>query len=277
MHAIPLRSSWVMTCAYAPSGNYVACGGLDNICSIYNLKTREGNVRVSRELPGHTGELRCILSFPPKFDFSEDQGERGTKGAQLTKGCMLVKWEWKLLSIWEALTFDNYTNDDSTSIFLLKIVLFYRNYLLQKIQTIMNTERKQIWFSVFFANLWQLWHLDASLGNWKCVSRYIYEVFFHCVITHCFISVHTIVQQYSIWLAVFIGICCHLPGFSLSEFLEVLFGYNFYKISIMVFLLLFPYFEQLVNSEHSNPPLFFWVHLFNEAFTEILKVFLQGT
>lgn len=57
MHAIPLRSSWVMTCAYAPSGNYVACGGLDNICSIYNLKTREGNVRVSRELPGHTGQL----------------------------------------------------------------------------------------------------------------------------------------------------------------------------------------------------------------------------
>ena len=55
MHAIPLRSSWVMTCAYAPSGNYVACGGLDNICSIYNLKTREGNVRVTRELPGHTG------------------------------------------------------------------------------------------------------------------------------------------------------------------------------------------------------------------------------
>lgn len=56
VHAIPLRSSWVMTCAYAPSGNYVACGGLDNICSIYSLKTREGNVRVSRELPGHTGE-----------------------------------------------------------------------------------------------------------------------------------------------------------------------------------------------------------------------------
>lgn len=45
-----------MTCAYAPSGNFVACGGLDNICSIYSLKTREGNVRVSRELPGHTGK-----------------------------------------------------------------------------------------------------------------------------------------------------------------------------------------------------------------------------
>jgi guanine nucleotide-binding protein G(I)/G(S)/G(T) subunit beta-1 len=31
VHAIPLRSSWVMTCAYAPSGNFVACGGLDNV------------------------------------------------------------------------------------------------------------------------------------------------------------------------------------------------------------------------------------------------------
>lgn len=59
-----------MTCAYAPSGNYVACGGLDNICSIYNLKTREGNVRVSRELPGHIGELHQILSFPTKLDSS---------------------------------------------------------------------------------------------------------------------------------------------------------------------------------------------------------------
>merc|ERR1712194_220080 len=59
VHAIPLRSSWVMTCAYAPSGSFVACGGLDNICSIYSLKNREGNVRVSRELPGHTGYLSC--------------------------------------------------------------------------------------------------------------------------------------------------------------------------------------------------------------------------
>lgn len=59
VHAIPLRSSWVMTCAYAPSGSYVACGGLDNICSIYSLKAREGSVRVSRELPGHMGYLSC--------------------------------------------------------------------------------------------------------------------------------------------------------------------------------------------------------------------------
>ena len=59
VHAIPLRSSWVMTCAFAPSGNYVACGGLDNICSIYNLKTKEGTVKVARELTAHTGYLSC--------------------------------------------------------------------------------------------------------------------------------------------------------------------------------------------------------------------------
>ena len=48
-----------MTCAYAPSGSFVACGGLDNVCSIYSLKNREGNVRVYRELSGHAGYLSC--------------------------------------------------------------------------------------------------------------------------------------------------------------------------------------------------------------------------
>lgn len=57
IQAIPMLSQWVMTCAYAPSGSYVASGGLDNICSIYSLTTNEG---VSRELRGHTGYLsRC--------------------------------------------------------------------------------------------------------------------------------------------------------------------------------------------------------------------------
>ncbi|KAG6842380.1 hypothetical protein C0991_007510 [Blastosporella zonata] len=60
VHAIPLRSSWVMTCAYSPSGNFVACGGLDNICSIYNLNNRDGtNARGARELSAHSGYLSC--------------------------------------------------------------------------------------------------------------------------------------------------------------------------------------------------------------------------
>jgi len=59
VYAIPLRSSWVMTCAYAPSGNLVACGGLDNMCSIYNLRSREGSIKASRELSAHSGYLSC--------------------------------------------------------------------------------------------------------------------------------------------------------------------------------------------------------------------------
>lgn len=59
VHAIPLRSSWVMTCAYSPSGSFVACGGLDNICSIYNLRSRDNPIRVCRELNAHTGYLSC--------------------------------------------------------------------------------------------------------------------------------------------------------------------------------------------------------------------------
>jgi len=59
VHAIPLRSSWVMTCAYSPSGGFVACGGLDNICSVYNLRSREVPIRVCRELNAHIGYLSC--------------------------------------------------------------------------------------------------------------------------------------------------------------------------------------------------------------------------
>ncbi len=62
-HAIPLRSSWVMTCAYAPSGNLVACGGLDNLCSIYKIsgaQTSEGAAKnASQELAQHEGYLSC--------------------------------------------------------------------------------------------------------------------------------------------------------------------------------------------------------------------------
>ncbi|KAL1919627.1 uncharacterized protein VTP21DRAFT_1558 [Calcarisporiella thermophila] len=58
VYAIPLRSSWVMTCAYSPSGNLVASGGLDNICSIYDLNGREP-IRATRELSAHTGYLSC--------------------------------------------------------------------------------------------------------------------------------------------------------------------------------------------------------------------------
>lgn len=57
-NAIPLRCSWVMTCAFSPSGNFVACGGLDNICSVYNLE-KETVTKPTKELSNHTGYLSC--------------------------------------------------------------------------------------------------------------------------------------------------------------------------------------------------------------------------
>lgn len=64
VHAIPLRSSWVMTCAYSESGNFVACGGLDNLCSVYKLPTNQsGPAKVEQktaaELAHHEGYLSC--------------------------------------------------------------------------------------------------------------------------------------------------------------------------------------------------------------------------
>mmetsp|Transcript_24886 Transcript_24886/g.44965 ORF Transcript_24886/g.44965 Transcript_24886/m.44965 type:complete len:346 (-) Transcript_24886:289-1326(-) len=60
VQAIPLRSSWVMTCAFEQTkGNLIACGGLDNVCSIYNIQQQSTNARAAKELVGHDGYLSC--------------------------------------------------------------------------------------------------------------------------------------------------------------------------------------------------------------------------
>jgi len=65
--AIPLRTSWVMTCAYSPSNNYVASGGLDNICSVYNVtEQRQGPINVFQELNAHSGYISCCRFIDDK-------------------------------------------------------------------------------------------------------------------------------------------------------------------------------------------------------------------
>lgn len=57
LQAIPLRSSWVMTCCFEQTqGNFVACGGLDNLCSIYHVNQPQV-MRAHRELAGHDGYI----------------------------------------------------------------------------------------------------------------------------------------------------------------------------------------------------------------------------
>ena len=56
-----------MTCAFPPSGQSVACGGLDSVCSIFNLSTpldNNGNLPVSRMLSGHKGYVSCCQYVP---------------------------------------------------------------------------------------------------------------------------------------------------------------------------------------------------------------------
>ncbi|KAK7208019.1 WD40-repeat-containing domain protein [Myxozyma melibiosi] len=60
VHAIPLRSTWVMSCAYSPSGNLVASGGLENVCSIYSLNSGSSPIRTTRELTAHVGYISCM-------------------------------------------------------------------------------------------------------------------------------------------------------------------------------------------------------------------------
>jgi len=60
VQAIPLRSSWVMTCAFEQTkGGVVACGGLDNLCSVYALHPGTQTVRATKELAAHDGYLSC--------------------------------------------------------------------------------------------------------------------------------------------------------------------------------------------------------------------------
>eukprot|EP00055_Hartaetosiga_balthica_P006650 m.21393 g.21393 ORF g.21393 m.21393 type:complete len:342 (+) comp5345_c0_seq1:30-1055(+) len=60
MYAVPLESNWVMTCAYSPSGNFIASGGLDSLCSVFNLEQQEDlGGTVHQKLAHHTGYLSC--------------------------------------------------------------------------------------------------------------------------------------------------------------------------------------------------------------------------
>jgi guanine nucleotide-binding protein G(I)/G(S)/G(T) subunit beta-1 len=70
-HAFKLACAWVMAAAISPGGTTVACGGLDNVCSIFNLNSapdKEGNLPLSGSLTGHTGYLSCCKYIPSRED-----------------------------------------------------------------------------------------------------------------------------------------------------------------------------------------------------------------
>jgi len=67
IYAIPLKTSWMMTCAFAPSGTFVACGGLDNVVSVYRLPPEEKRPeKITAELIHHEGYLSCCRFLDDK-------------------------------------------------------------------------------------------------------------------------------------------------------------------------------------------------------------------
>lgn len=56
-HAIPLRSAWVMSTCMAPSGNYVASGGMDNFVTVFNLNCQDTPIPPCREMEGHGAQV----------------------------------------------------------------------------------------------------------------------------------------------------------------------------------------------------------------------------
>ncbi|KAK2168202.1 hypothetical protein LSH36_19g01046 [Paralvinella palmiformis] len=67
-HAVTMPTTWVMACAYGPSGSVVACGGLDNKCTLYPLSLDEDPTTKKRAIATHTSYLSCC-----KFTNSDQQ------------------------------------------------------------------------------------------------------------------------------------------------------------------------------------------------------------
>lgn len=62
-YAVTMPTTWVMACAYGPSGQLVACGGLDNKVTVYPLSLEE-DVSVKKKTVGtHTSYMSCC-TFP---------------------------------------------------------------------------------------------------------------------------------------------------------------------------------------------------------------------
>ena len=62
-HAVTMPTTWVMACAYGPSGKVVACGGLDNKVTVYPLALDDDVATRKKTVGTHTSYMSCCL-FP---------------------------------------------------------------------------------------------------------------------------------------------------------------------------------------------------------------------
>ena len=67
-HIVTMPTTWVMTCAYSPSGQFVTCGGLDNKITIYKIAADEDISKNKKVVANHTNYISCN-----KFMYSDQQ------------------------------------------------------------------------------------------------------------------------------------------------------------------------------------------------------------
>lgn len=62
-HSVTMPTTWVMACAYAPSGNLIACGGLDNKVTVYPVNSDDEMQAKKKTVGTHTSYTSCCI-FP---------------------------------------------------------------------------------------------------------------------------------------------------------------------------------------------------------------------
>jgi WD40 repeat protein len=67
-HVVIMPTTWVMTVAYAPSGLFVTCGGLDNKITMYKISSEEDISKKKQVIGNHTNYISCN-----KFMYSDQQ------------------------------------------------------------------------------------------------------------------------------------------------------------------------------------------------------------
>jgi len=78
-HALTLPTTWVMGCAYSPSGTSVACGGLDNKLTVFPLTMEDDSQSRKKVVGTHTSYTSCCL-----FPGSDNQVLAGSGDATTT-------------------------------------------------------------------------------------------------------------------------------------------------------------------------------------------------
>jgi guanine nucleotide-binding protein G(I)/G(S)/G(T) subunit beta-1 len=84
-----MKNSWVVACAIKEDKQYVAAGGLDNIVTIYSLKSKLGLVQT---LPHHSAYISSI-QFVGQSDLLSTSGDNSCCLCDIETTSVIMKYE----------------------------------------------------------------------------------------------------------------------------------------------------------------------------------------